>query len=69
VDGVDRKPACLTDLNLLTCDGGTATVSQPVAFGGQNEFFFHGQLDEVRIYRRALSPSEVTALYSGTVCP
>ncbi len=30
--------------------------------------FFHGLIDDVAIYNRALSPTEVTALYQGSAC-
>jgi hypothetical protein len=40
-----------------------------VIFGGQTNFNFHGMLDDVRIYNRALTASEVSALYQGTACP
>jgi hypothetical protein len=33
-----------------------------VIFGGQTNFNFHGMLDDVRIYNRALTASEVSAL-------
>ena len=29
-------------------------------------FFFNGKLDDIAIYNRALTPSEITALYNGT---
>ena len=49
--------------------GASPTVAAPVIFGGQTNFNFHGMLDDVRIYNRALTASEVSALYQGTACP
>jgi hypothetical protein len=68
VDGVDRNAACVSDPAFGPCSY-TATASQPVSFGGQTDFFFHGLLDDIRIYSRALTPTEVAQLYAGTVCP
>jgi len=43
---------------------GTTTAT---AFLGQRagSYFFNGQLDDVRIYNRALTPSEIKLLYTG----
>jgi hypothetical protein len=30
-----------------------------------NRYFFHGKIDDIRIYNRALSASEVQQLYQG----
>jgi hypothetical protein len=68
VDGVDRNASCVTDTGFGACTY-SATASQPVTFGGPTSFYFHGLLDEVRIYRRALTGPEVSALYSGAACP
>jgi hypothetical protein len=68
VDGVDRHPACVSAPNLGTCDK-SATASQPIEIGGKTDFIYRGLIDDVRIYRRALNPDEITALYSGKACP
>jgi len=47
-------------------NGAAAT---PVELGGESDFPFHGMLDEVRIYNRALIASEVSTLYGGMACP
>ena len=43
---------------------GTITAN---AFLGQrsSNFYFNGQLDDVRLYNRALTPSEISLLYTG----
>jgi hypothetical protein len=49
-------------------DSAVTTVSGMTAIGreGQNDnWFWPGVLDEVRVYNRALSASEITALYAG----
>jgi hypothetical protein len=68
IDGQNRNAGCLTDAGFSSCDLSAAAAS-PVDFGGDTDFFFHGMLDEVRIYSRALAAAEVTALYDGTACP
>ncbi|MBI4010537.1 MAG: LamG domain-containing protein [Candidatus Aenigmarchaeota archaeon] len=40
-----------------------------LSIGGQAGDRFAGALDEVRIYNRALSPEEISSLYSGLVPP
>jgi hypothetical protein len=41
-----------------------AGVTRIGAAGGETaDFFFDGLIDDVRLYQRTLSPSEVTALY------
>ncbi len=67
VDGQNRNAACLTNSGFSPC-GQSATAATPVDFGGPG-FPFHGMLDEVRLYNRALTASEVLALYTGTACP
>jgi hypothetical protein len=66
VDGNDANATCQP--GLPACVYG-ATAMAPVNFGGPTEFFFRGLLDEVRIYKRALTASEVSLLYRGQVCP
>jgi hypothetical protein len=68
IDGQNRNAACLEDAGYSSCDQMGAAAA-PVDFGGETDFFFHGMLDEVRIYSRALDAAEVTALYTGTACP
>jgi Concanavalin A-like lectin/glucanases superfamily len=68
IDGQNRNAGCLTDGGFSSCDL-SAAAAAPVDFGGDTDFFFHGMLDEVRIYSRALAPAEVMALYDGTACP
>jgi hypothetical protein len=68
VDGENRDAACIADAGFSACDV-TSAVAAPVYFGGKSDFFFHGMLDEVRVYSRALDATEVSVLYSGTACP
>jgi hypothetical protein len=68
IDGQNRNAQCLTDGGFSSCDL-SAAAAAPVDFGGDTDFFFHGMLDEVRIYSRALDAAEVMALYDGTACP
>ena len=70
IDGVSRSVACVADAgDFASCTGITATAGSPVSFGGQTDFFYHGLLDEVRMYGRALTQNEVTTLYNGAACP
>jgi hypothetical protein len=56
IDGLDK--------GLGTTDGDTGAVGQSHlgAFGSEH---FAGDMDDVRIYNRALSPAEITALHDG----
>ncbi|MCX6272802.1 MAG: dockerin type I domain-containing protein [Bacteroidetes bacterium] len=36
---------------------------------GGYQYFFKGKIDDIRIYNRALSQSEITALYNESSCP
>ncbi len=67
IDGVQYTPSCLTGSGFEPCQSSTAGL--PVSLGGDTDFYFHGLFDEVRVYDRALTASEVTTLYSGNVCP
>ncbi len=67
IDGQDRNPSCQSS-GFSACSM-QRTVASPVVLGGESTFYFQGWLDEVRIYNRALSASEVTSLYEGTACP
>jgi hypothetical protein len=65
VDGQPAGAACLTAAGFQPCDY-SAVAAAPVEFGGETDFFYHGMIDDVRIYNRALTASEVSVLYQ---CP
>jgi hypothetical protein len=67
VDGVLRAPRCLVDYGFAPCDV-SGTAGLPVILGGDIDYYFYGELDDVRVFNRALTASEVTALYSGNAC-
>ena len=67
VDGKKRVLTC-TSAPGQSCDT-VRTVGLPLSLGGRSDFFFHGRLDDVRVYRRALDAVEVAALFDGTACP
>ena len=69
IDGQDRNPACLAGTNGFGGCNFSATAAPPVSLGGQTSYYFHGLLDEVRIYNRALTAAEVSDLYNATACP
>jgi hypothetical protein len=69
IDGQNASPACLSGSIFSGSCGVQRNVAAPVVLGGESSFYFQGWLAEVRIYNRALSASEVTSLYEGTVCP
>jgi hypothetical protein len=69
VDGQNKNAACVGAGGGFASCGASPTAAAPVIFGGQTDFNFHGMLDDVRIYNRALTASEVSALYQGTACP
>jgi hypothetical protein len=69
VDGENGLPSCQSASGFADC-AEQRTVAAPVVLGGESSpFFFQGWLDEVRIYNRALTASEVTVLYNGNACP
>ncbi len=68
VDGKNGNAACLA-AGYMTCNGVNGAAATPVELGGESDFPFHGMLDEVRIYNRALIASEVSTLYGGMACP
>jgi hypothetical protein len=68
VDGQSRSSSCITGAGFNVCDGMRGTARSPVLLGAKSGYPFHGMLDEVRIYNRALSAYEVSALYAGTAC-
>jgi hypothetical protein len=65
VDGQPAGATCLTSAGFDACNW-TATAAAPAQLGGKDSFFFHGMLDDVRVYDRALTASEVATLYA---CP
>jgi hypothetical protein len=69
VDGQNKNAACVGAGGGFASCGASPTAAAPVIFGGQTDFNFHGMLDDVRIYNRALTASEASALYQGTACP
>ena len=69
IDGQDRNPACLAGTNNFGGCNFSATAAPPVSLGGQTGYYFHGLLDDVRIYNRALTAAEVSDLYNATACP
>jgi hypothetical protein len=56
-----------TSLSLAGCTLLNATTADPFSIGSYNgnEEYFEGALDDVRVYRRALSATEVSALLQG----
>jgi len=64
VDGV--LEATLTDdTGSWETDSGTATIGGETSSSGESSRQFEGSIDDVRIYSRALSASEVQALYDS----
>ena len=56
-----------TDTNVIQLSGSflsSATISQESALMATGDSSFHGNLDEICIYNRALSATEVQALYN-----
>jgi hypothetical protein len=68
IDGQSRPATCLTSAGFASCTE-SAVAAAPVDLGGETDFYFHGMIDDVRIYDRALGAGEVSALYAGTACP
>jgi hypothetical protein len=68
IDGQNAEPICQTAVGFQVCNQ-QRTVAAPVVLGGNSMYPFRGWLDEVRIYNRALTAIEVTALYNGNACP
>jgi hypothetical protein len=48
----------------MAMTGNMRTGSAPVEIGGSNSQYFQGKLDDIRIYNRALTSSEIAALYN-----
>ncbi|MGE5183487.1 MAG: LamG-like jellyroll fold domain-containing protein [Acidobacteriota bacterium] len=53
--------------SMATC-ANSRTVMDPLRMGAADGYAFHGMLDEVRVYDRALSDAEIAALASGATC-
>lgn len=58
-------------INSATKSGSITTVGEPVVIGSSGGFenYFNGKLDDIRLYGRGLSASDVAALYGGSVSP
>jgi hypothetical protein len=64
VDGRQLSTTVATNLNALATGNSTRTLT----LGSHSNGFtlpFGGQLDDIRIYNRALTPSEIQLLYTG----
>ncbi len=59
IDGVFNSAT--TPINLETADSFFGIGKTP-----WYDIFFQGQIDDIAIYNRALTPTEITALYNGT---
>ena len=68
VDGKSRTVGCLSDAGFASCNNLSGLAGSPFDFAGR-QFPFHGMLDDVRIYNRALTAAEVLAIFNGTACP
>lgn len=57
--------------NSATKSGSITTVGEPVVIGSSGGFenYFNGKLDDIRLYGRGLSASDVAALYGASVSP
>jgi len=64
IDGAARAVGCDGTLPCVT----SRTVTNPVNFGARDNYAYHGLLDDVRIYDRALTPGEITSIFDGTAC-
>jgi hypothetical protein len=60
-------------INYSTLNGANLNINSgnsfPLTFAKsrlENNYFFSGELDDIAIYNRALSPEEITALYTAT---
>jgi hypothetical protein len=60
VDGVLEASA-----SAAPSENSSIQTNSPLWIGGGNQTFFAGQIDEVRIYNRALSADEVRQLFAG----
>lgn len=64
-DGVLGGSALITTIANYMPDNGINDYIGAVSWGGTG-FYFNGTIDEVRVYNRSLSTSEVAELYNGT---
>lgn len=69
VNGVQTTSIAADSWQLVTVTTDTAINANAFEVGRANSSYFDGTLDEVRLYNRALSPSEVTALYNWAPGP
>lgn len=44
------------------------TIANPLRLGASDVYAFHGMLDEVRLYDRALDAAEIALLAAGGAC-
>ena len=68
LNGVDETGA------LSFVSGGVTGSNEPIRIGGgapagQPQFYFNGEIDDIYVYNRVLSASEVQQLYSATPVP
>lgn len=63
VDGHPQTIGC----SMASCST-SRTVMDPLRLGASDGYAFHGKLDEVRVYDRALSDAEIAALATGASC-
>ena len=70
LDGNSSPEISITGLTTSTVDIWTANAS--IGYqknpGGASPRYFNGEIDEVRIFNKALSASEITTLYGLTAC-
>ena len=68
INGVDSKSSTSGTLSLIgNVNPSTVTLQVGGQYNGSNDY--HGEIDDARIYSRALSPSEVSALYNWAPGP
>lgn len=68
IDGAKRPLTCRTEGGFQPCTA-ERTIDTPVTFGGESDYPFKGKMDDMRIYKRALTDAEVKAIFEGRVCP
>jgi len=61
VNGVKQTPISVT--GSITQTG---TSIKQIGQGQSNDYWFNGLIDDVRVYNRALSASEIQAMYNAT---
>jgi hypothetical protein len=62
-DGADVTPGTCTNVEAIQYNSGSNDLFVGRHGNGSNEFDFDGNIDDVRIYDRALSGAEIAALY------